>query len=228
MMEIPPDSDVPVIAIDGPTASGKGTVAQQVAAALGFHYLDSGALYRLTSLAALQRGVAFDDAAGLAAVANALNIRFAGDSVFLDEQDVTEAIRAESASQNASKVAAVPAVRAALTTRQRAFARPPGLVADGRDMGSVIFPDAQLKIYLTASPEARAQRRTNQLKQKGISAIIEDVVKELRIRDARDMSRPVAPLKKMEDAYLLDTTTISADQAVEQVLTWFKAVDGHR
>ncbi len=227
-MKIPTVSDVPVIAIDGPTASGKGTVAQQVAAALGFHYLDSGALYRLTALAVTQRGVAFDDFAGLAAVANGLDIRFEGDSVFLDGIDVTEAIRAEAASQNASKVAAVPAVRSALTMRQRAFAQPPGLVADGRDMGSVIFPGALLKIYLTASAEARAQRRTNQLKQKGISAIIGDVVKELRIRDERDTSRPVAPLKKLDDAYLLDTTTISAEDAVKQVLTWFKAVDVSR
>lgn len=224
MMETPPAGNIPVIAIDGPTASGKGTVAQRVAQALGFFYLDSGALYRLTGLAAAKHAVAFDDAIGLAGIAKALDIRFEGDSVFLDGVDVTEAIRAESASQNASKVAAVPAVRDALTMRQRAFAQPPGLVADGRDMGSVIFPGAQLKIYLTASPEARAQRRTNQLKQKGISAIISEVVKELRIRDERDTSRSVAPLKKLEDAYLLDTTAISADEAVQQVLTWFNGM----
>ena len=211
----------PVITIDGPTASGKGTVAQRVACALGYHYLDSGALYRLAGLAATQRGVSLDHAADVADIARSLDICFDGDRVFLDGVDVTETIRSEGASQNASKVAAIPAVRAALTDRQRAFSRPPGLVADGRDMGSVIFPQADLKIFLTASPEARAERRTKQLKQKGISAIIADVVKELHIRDERDTNRPVAPLKKEDDAYFLDTTEISADDAVQQVLKWF-------
>ena len=213
---------IPVITIDGPTASGKGTVAHCVADALGFHYLDSGALYRLTALAAAQQGVSPDNAAAVANIAKSLNIRFAGDVIYLDGVEVTEAIRSEAVSQNASKVATNPAVRDALTQRQRAFAQPPGLVADGRDMGSVIFPDAKLKIYLTASAEARAERRTNQLKQKGISAIIADVVKELRSRDERDSNRSVAPLKKEHDAYLLDTTAISADAAVTQVLTWFR------
>ena len=212
---------IPVIAIDGPTASGKGTVAQRVAEALGFHYLDSGALYRLTGLAATQRGVQLDNATALAEIARSLDIRFEGEVVFLDGIDVTEAIRSETASQNASKVAAIPAVRDALSLRQKAFAQPPGLVADGRDMGSVIFPDAKLKIYLTASAEARAERRTKQLKQKGISAIIEDVVKDLRSRDERDSNRLVAPLKKQHDAQLLDTTAISADDAVARVLAWF-------
>ncbi len=216
------ESNIPVIAIDGPTASGKGTVAQMVAAALGFHYLDSGSLYRLAGLAASKRGVALDDEAAVAEVARHLNIRFSGSDVFLDNQNVTEDIRSETSSQNASRVAALPAVRAALTDRQRAFRQAPGLVADGRDMGSVIFPDAQLKVFLTASVEARAQRRTNQLKSKGNSAILADVVKELRIRDERDSNRPVAPLKKLEDAYLLDTTAISADEAASQVLAWFK------
>lgn len=216
------ESNIPVIAIDGPTASGKGTVAQMVAAALGFHYLDSGSLYRLAGLAATKRGAALDDETAVAEIARHLNIRFSGNDVFLDNQNVTEDIRSETSSQNASRVAALPAVRAALTDRQRAFRQAPGLVADGRDMGSVIFPDAQLKVFLTASVEARAQRRTNQLKSKGNSAILVDVVKELRIRDERDSNRPVAPLKKLDDAYLLDTTAISADEAASEVLAWFK------
>jgi cytidylate kinase len=213
---------IPVIAIDGPTASGKGTVAQRVAAALGFHYLDSGALYRLTALAALKQGIDLNDENQVAEVARNLNLQFLGEKVILDGEDVSETIRTESASQNASRVAAFPAVRDALTERQRAFRVAPGLVCDGRDMASVIFPDAQLKIFLTASVEARAERRTNQLKQKGISAILADVVKELRIRDERDSNRQVAPLKKLDGAYLLDTTAISANAAVEQVLRWAK------
>lgn len=213
---------IPVIAIDGPTASGKGTVAQRVAAALGFHYLDSGALYRLTALAALKQGIDLNDENKVSTAASTLSIQFIGEKVILDGEDVSELIRTESASQNASRVAAFPAVRRALTERQRAFRVAPGLVCDGRDMASVIFPDAQLKIFLTASVEARAERRTNQLKQKGISAILDDVVKELRIRDERDSNRQVAPLKKLDGAYLLDTTAISANAAVEQVLRWAK------
>jgi cytidylate kinase len=219
-------SGIPVIAIDGPTASGKGTVAQRVAEALGFHYLDSGALYRLTALAALQQGIDLNDEMQVSAVARGLDLRFAGEKVFLTGHDVSEVIRSESASQNASRVAAFPTVRSALTERQRAFRVAPGLVCDGRDMGSVIFPDAQLKIFLTASVEARAERRTNQLKQKGISAILADVVKELRIRDERDSTRQVAPLKKLDDAHLLDTTTISANEAVVQVLKLAKDTIG--
>jgi cytidylate kinase len=215
---------VPIITIDGPTASGKGTVAARVAEALGFHYLDSGALYRLTGLAATLADISIDEEAKIAQIAESLDIRFQGGAVYLDGQDVTEAIRTEASSQNASKVAALPRVRQSLTLRQRAFAAPPGLVADGRDMGSVIFPDATLKIFLTATPQARGERRTKQLKQKGISAIMTDVVKELVIRDERDSNRPVAPLKKLPDAYLLDTTTISADDAVSQVLAWFKSI----
>lgn len=217
-----PTATIPVIAIDGPTASGKGTVAQRVATALGFHYLDSGALYRLTALAALKQGVELNDENRVAEVARSLNLQFFADKVILDGEDVSEQIRTESASQNASRVAAFPTVRSALTERQRAFRVAPGLVCDGRDMASVIFPDAQLKIFLTASVEARAERRTNQLKQKGNSAILADVVKELRTRDERDSNRQVAPLRKLDDAYLLDTTEISADSAVEQVLDWAK------
>jgi cytidylate kinase len=215
---------IPVIAIDGPTASGKGTVAQRVAERLGFHYLDSGALYRLTGLAATNRGVDLSDEAAVAQIAATLNIAFRQGDIYLDNHNVTEDIRSELSSQNASRVAALGAVRDALTARQRAFRESPGLVADGRDMGSVIFPDATLKVFLTATAEARGERRTKQLKQKGISAIMVDVVKELQIRDERDSNRAVAPLKKQDDAYLLDTTSISADEAVEQVLTWFKTV----
>lgn len=212
----------PVIAIDGTTASGKGTVAQRVASALGFHYLDSGSLYRLAALAAQRAGVSLDDEAAVAALAGRLAIRFADHQVWLDGQDVTDAIRSEEASQNASRVAALPRVREALLQRQRDFREPPGLVCDGRDMGSVVFPDAAHKFFLTASVEARAERRTKQLKEKGMSAIMADVVKELRIRDERDMSRPVAPLKHYPDAYLIDTTGISADQAVQEILNRYR------
>ncbi len=215
---------IPVIAIDGPTASGKGTVAERVARRLGFHYLDSGALYRLTALAAGRRGVDLADAPAVAGVAAGLDVRFASGQIWLDGTDVTDAIRTEEAGQNASRVAALPAVRDALLTRQRAFREAPGLVCDGRDMGSVVFPAADLKIYLTASVQARAERRTKQLIEKGMSAIMADVVKELSIRDERDMSRPVAPLRHLPDARLLDTSAISADDAVERILGWYREI----
>jgi cytidylate kinase len=207
-----------VIAIDGPTASGKGTVAQRVADRLGFHYLDSGSLYRLTAVAAQSAGLDLADENGMATLAGQLDVRFGDGKVWLGDEDVTNAIRTEDASQNASRVAALPRVREALLQRQRDFRVAPGLVCDGRDMGSVVFPDATIKFFLTASVEARAERRTKQLKQKGMSAIMRDVVKELRIRDERDMSRPIAPLKHFPDAYLIDTTDISADEAVEKIL----------
>lgn len=211
----------PVITIDGPTASGKGTVAQRVAQALGFHYLDSGSLYRLAALAAVRQGVPLTDDKTVADIASRLDIRFIGEKILLSGQEVSDEIRSETAGQNASIVAALPRVREALLERQRIFREPPGLVCDGRDMGSVIFPDAALKIFLTASVEARAERRTKQLKQKGMSAILDDVVKELRIRDERDINRPVAPLKRLEDAQLLDTTEISAEAAVASILDWY-------
>lgn len=223
-MSQPPAGMVPVIAIDGPTASGKGTVAEKVASRLGFHYLDSGALYRLVALAADRAGIDLADGAAVAGLAATLDIRFAGGRIWLDHDDVTDELRTERAGQNASRVAAHPAVRAVLLQRQRAFRRQPGLVCDGRDMGSVVFPDATVKFFLTASVEARAKRRTKQLKEKGMSAIMADVVKELRIRDDRDMSRPVAPLKHYPDAYLIDTTEISADQAVEEILRVYRKV----
>ena len=212
---------IPVIAIDGPTASGKGTVAQKVANRLGFHYLDSGSLYRLTAVAAKRAGIDLADEAAVAQLAGALNARFGDDKVWLEGEDVTDAIRTEAASQDASRVATHARVRQALLQRQRSFRTAPGLVCDGRDMGSVVFPDATIKFFLTASVEARAERRTKQLKQKGMSAIMADVVKELRVRDDRDMSRPVAPLKHFSDAYLIDTTDISADKAVEKILSLY-------
>lgn len=215
---------VPVITIDGPTASGKGTVAQHVASHLGFHYLDSGALYRLTALSALRHGVALNDEHGLAKLAEKLPCKFVGDQVWLANENVTLAIRSEEAGNTASMIAALPAVRHALVALQLGFRDTPGLVADGRDMGTVIFPRATLKIFLTASVEVRAERRYKQLIGKGFSANIDDLLKDLRERDARDSNRAVAPLKPAEGAYLLDTSDMTVDQAVEQVLRWYAAV----
>lgn len=208
----------PVIAIDGPSASGKGTVAKRIAQRLGFHYLDSGALYRLVTLSALQKRVALDNEAALAQLAGALDARFHEDNVFLNQEDVTDLIRSEEVSATASQVAVLPAVRQALLRRQRAFRQPPGLVADGRDMGSVVFPDAVLKIYLTADTAERALRRYKQLIEKGMDANITTLLQDIRQRDARDSARAVAPLQKSDDASLLDTTKLSIDAAVEQVL----------
>lgn len=209
---------VPVLAIDGPSASGKGTVAARVAAALGFDHLDSGALYRIVALAALDKGVALDDEAAVAALASALPARFEGDRVLLDGRDVTDAIRSEACSVGASRVAVLPAVREALFWRQRAYRRGPGLVGEGRDMGSVIFPDAPVKIFLTASAEARADRRYKQLIGKGMPANMDDLLRDLRERDERDSRRAVAPLRKEDDAVLLDTSDMTVDQAVDFVM----------
>jgi cytidylate kinase len=214
-------SDVPVVAIDGPSASGKGTVAQRVASALAFHFLDSGALYRLVALAALERGVPLDNPEALARIARDLDVVFTGATIRLDGRDVTDAIRAEVVSAAASKVAALGPVRAALLERQRAFRKPPGLVADGRDMGSVVFPDAALKIFLTADPAERARRRYNQLMAKGMSASMSALLEEIRERDVRDSQRSAAPLLKCSDAIELDTTRMSVDDAVAQVLAWY-------
>jgi cytidylate kinase len=215
---------VPVIAIDGPSASGKGTVAERVAAALGFHYLDSGALYRLVALHALRAATPLDDEARVAAAARQLDVRFEGGRVWLAGGDVTDAIREEPVSEAASRVAALPAVRTALMARQRAFRQPPGLVADGRDMGSVVFPDAVLKVFLTASPEERARRRYKQLMAKGIDANLRALLQELRQRDARDAGRAVAPLQKGADAVELDTTKMDIEAAVAQVLAQYQRV----
>ena len=211
----------PVIAIDGPSASGKGTVAARVAAALGFAYLDSGALYRLTALAAQRAGIAWDDEPGVAAIAAGLDVVFTESDIRLDGVAVGDAIRSEAISAGASKVAALPAVREALLFRQRAFNTLPGLVGDGRDMGSVVFPRAILKVYLTASAEARAERRFKQLIEKGFSANLPDLLADLQQRDARDSQRSVAPLRQESDAMLLDTTALTIDQAVQQVLGWY-------
>lgn len=209
---------VPVIAIDGPSASGKGTVAARVAAALGWHCLDSGSLYRIVALAGMRAGVALDDEDALAALAAALPASFADGRVLLDGVDVSAEIRSEACSVGASKVAVLPAVRAALLDRQRDYRAAPGLVAEGRDIGSVIFPDATLKIFLTASAESRAQRRYKQLMEKGMAANMESLLQDLQERDARDAARPVAPLKQLPDAVLLDTTTMDVEQAVSFVL----------
>jgi 3-phosphoshikimate 1-carboxyvinyltransferase len=208
----------PVICIDGPSASGKGTVAARVSAALGYHYLDSGSLYRLTALAAQRAGVAFDDEAGVAALAAALPASFAGERILLGEVEVTDAIRTEEISVGASKVAALPAVRAALLDRQRAYRRLPGLVADGRDMGSVVFPHSPVKVFLTASAEARAERRYKQLIGKGMTANMHALLQDLRERDARDAARSVAPLRQSDDAELVDTTLLGIEEAVTAVL----------
>ncbi|MCX7155818.1 MAG: bifunctional 3-phosphoshikimate 1-carboxyvinyltransferase/cytidylate kinase [Rhodocyclales bacterium] len=212
----------PVIAIDGPSASGKGTVAERVAAAMGYHYLDSGSLYRLTALAALRAGVALDDEAGVSVLAASLPASFEGGRVLLAGDDVTDAIRSEEASAGASKVAALPAVRAALLARQRAYRRFPGLVADGRDMGSVVFPAAAAKVFLTASAAARAERRYKQLIGKGMPANMHALLQDLQERDARDAQRSVAPLRHCDDADLVDTTEMNIEAAVAAVMTIVK------
>ena len=217
-------SEAVVITIDGPTASGKGTVAARVAEALGFALLDSGALYRLTALAANQSGTSLTDEAELAALAVGLDVRFAGEQILLGGKDVTDLIRAEQIGVAASKIAALPAVRAALIERQHAFLKTPGLVADGRDMGTVIFPQARLKVFLTASVEARADRRYKQLIGKGFPANMFDLLQDLRERDARDTNRAVAPLKPAEGAHVLDTSSMTIETAVAQVLAWYREV----
>jgi cytidylate kinase len=215
---------VPVIAIDGPTASGKGTVAHKVADRLKFHYLDSGALYRLTALMALRRGTELTDEHAIAKLAEHLPVHFAGAEILLANENVTHAIRAEEVGNMASKIAALPTVRQALFALQLGFRKPPGLVADGRDMGSVIFPHAQLKVFLTASVEARAQRRYKQLIEKGFSANMEDLLSDLQARDDRDTHRAIAPLVAAEGAHILDTSNMTADEAIEEVLKWYAQV----
>ena len=216
---------VPVICIDGPTASGKGTLASALAARLGYHFLDSGALYRISAYAALQDGIALELAnqAQIAQRIAGLSIRFDGDTVWLDGLDVSQAIRTEEAGANASKVAALPRVRAALLGLQHSFARLPGLVADGRDMGTVIFPQAQLKVFLTADAACRAERRFHQLAARGVAAILIDLLADLQARDARDSSRTTAPLKAAEDAQLLDNGTLTVEQSIDTVLTWWQS-----
>ena len=217
-------AQIPVICIDGPTASGKGTVAAAVAQRLGYGFLDSGAMYRITALAATRAGLPIDaeHAAQIATLARQLPVRFEGGQVWLGNDDVTDAIRTEEAGMNASRVSALAAVRAALVDLQHSFRRLPGLVADGRDMGTVIFPGAALKVYLTASAACRAERRYQQLIAKGLTATIADLRADLEARDARDMSRSVAPLKPAQDALVLDNSELTIEQAVDQVLDWWQ------
>ena len=216
---------IPVICLDGPTASGKGTVAAAVAKKLGYRFLDSGAMYRITAYAALKAGMVIDAAheERIAALARELPVHFEGGRILLGEEDVSDAIRTEEAGMNASKVSALPLVRLALVDLQHSFQKLPGLVADGRDMGTVIFPEAPLKVFLTASAACRAERRHKQLISKGISANIDTLRADLEARDARDQNRAVAPLKPAEDALVLDNSDLSVDEAVDQVIGWWQA-----
>ncbi|MDN5864262.1 MAG: (d)CMP kinase [Gammaproteobacteria bacterium] len=213
-----PESAVPVVALDGPAGAGKGTVGRALALRLGWHYLDSGALYRIAALAALRAALDKTQTAAIAALIPGLEIEFRGGEAALDGKDVSRAIRGEGVGAVASAIAAEPAVREALVARQRAFRRPPGLVADGRDMGTVVFADAVLKIFLTASPGERARRRYKQLKEQGIDVTLPRLERELRRRDAQDAGRKVAPLKMAGDAVMLDTDRHAASWAVEQIV----------
>lgn len=215
-------SPVPVITIDGPTASGKGTIAEQVADVLGWAVLDSGALYRLTALAALNHGVAPDDQAGLTVLARELDVRFQAGAVYLDGQDVSATIRQEHVGELASRVAGFAGVRQGLLERQRAFRTGTGLVADGRDMGTVVFPDANLKVFLVADVEVRAQRRAKQLIEKGISANLPDLLKDMRARDERDTQRALAPLAPAPDAKVIDSSNLTIAQTVQAVLDMWR------
>ena len=214
----------PVIAIDGPSASGKGVVASRVADALDFHYLESGALYRLVALESLRTGVR--DEASLVQIARHLPVSFHNERIILAGQDVTDAIRSEDCGVRASEVAPIPEVRKALLVRQRAFRMAPGLVADGRDMATVVFPDAELKVFLTARPEIRAERRYKQLKDKGIDANLRALSRDLQERDARDANRPVAPLVPAPDSQVLDSSALSIDEVVERIVSWWQGRKG--
>jgi len=216
-------ADVPVIAIDGPGGSGKGTVTTRLASHLGWHFLDSGALYRLTALSVMKRKVSLNNETALGELAADLDIRFETNGIevisWLDGENVSDRLRNEETGVLASKIAVIPAVRAALTGRQRRFRQPPGLVADGRDMGTVIFPDAKLKIFLTASSEIRAQRRYKQLKEKGESVNLTRLFKEIKARDLRDQSRSVAPLRPAEDAVIIDSSELSIEEVLNRIIS---------
>jgi cytidylate kinase len=209
---------IPVITIDGPTASGKGTVAQRVASALGWGVLDSGALYRLTALAVQQQAIDPENEAAVAEAGAMLDVQFRSNQILLGGQEVSEVIRQEHVGNLASRLAPNPKLRAALLSRQRAFRLAPGLVADGRDMGTIVFPDAQVKIFLIADVQARAQRRAKQLIEKGISANLQDLLADMRARDARDTQRSVAPLIAAKDAHVVDSSTLTIDQTVQSIL----------
>jgi cytidylate kinase len=216
---------VPVIAIDGPSGSGKGTIARRVAEALGFHLLDSGALYRLTAISAIKEGVSLTDAESVAELARCLDVRFdshedGSERIWLGDEDATQEVRKESTGAGASTVAAIPEVREALLERQRAFERAPGLVADGRDMGSHVFPCALVKIFLTASAEERARRRYKQLKDKGMGVSLAALSRDIEDRDRRDSERSVAPLKPAKDARVLDSSGKSIEAVTQTVLDW--------
>jgi cytidylate kinase len=217
-------SVAPVIAIDGPSASGKGTIARRVADELSFHYLESGALYRLIAFVSLRDRISAEKA--LAEVAERMAVSFAGDKILLSDQDVTLDVRSEEVSKRASGVAKLPEVRKRLLRRQRAFRRPPGLVADGRDMGTVVFPDATLKVFLTASPEVRAERRYKQLIDKGIPANLRSLSRDLAERDARDRNRTVAPLVPAPDSQVLDSSALSIDAVAELIVRWYRERTG--
>lgn len=210
----------PVIAIDGPSASGKGTIASRVAETLGFHYLESGALYRLVALQALRKSI--DNEQVLAGLARSMDVDFRGGEMYMDKQLVTDEVRSEATGNRASEVAKMTAVRRALLDRQRAFRRSPGLVADGRDMATVVFPDAELKVFLTASPEIRAERRYKQLIDKGIPANLRSLSRDLAERDARDRSRPVAPLVPAPDSQVLDSSALSIEDVVSRIVAWWR------
>jgi 3-phosphoshikimate 1-carboxyvinyltransferase len=220
-----PTAAIPVVCVDGPTASGKGTLAVVLAQRLGYHFLDSGSLYRITALAALRAGLALDTGseASIAELVKRLHIRFSDGRVLLDGYDVSDAIRTEEAGMNASRVSTLSQVRDALVALQHSFRQLPGLVADGRDMGTVIFPDAALKVFLTASAERRAERRYKQLISKGISTTLPSLRADLEARDARDSSRAVAPLKPAEDAQLLDNSDLSVEKSVDLVVDWWQS-----
>lgn len=215
---------VPIITIDGPTASGKGTVAHRVAQALGWGVLDSGALYRLTALSVLQSGGDSADPQAVARIAESLEVVFHAKGILLEGREVSELIRQEEVGNLASRLAPNPALRTALLERQRAFRRPPGLVADGRDMGTIVFQDADLKIFLVADVRARAQRRCKQLIEKGISANLEDLLADMRERDARDIERAVAPLLPAQDAHVVDSSTLTIEQTVQSILDLWSRV----
>ncbi len=217
------NEQAPVICVDGPSGSGKGTVCRALVRALDWHLLDSGALYRVVALAGRARGVATDDSDGLVAVAQQMNVRFAvtdddDERILLDDVDMTREVRSEKTGELASQVAVLPALRTALVGRQQAFRQPPGLVADGRDMGTVIFPDGELKVFLTASAEERAQRRHKQLKEMGFDASLAKLAADIRARDERDAGRAVAPLVPADDAVTIDTTGVPVAQVVDRVL----------